>query len=78
MISVNIKDARASLGKLVDRATRGETVIITRHGRKSARLAPMPAQTKSLPSLHDFRSRIAPPKTGLSRTVGEMRQEERS
>jgi antitoxin (DNA-binding transcriptional repressor) of toxin-antitoxin stability system len=35
--SVGIREAR---GKLVDRAERGETVLITRSGREVARLSP--------------------------------------
>ena len=77
MQTMNIKEARACLSRLVDGAERGETVVITRHGRQSARLVPMPARAKALPSLAEFRSGILTPKTGLSATVIAARREER-
>jgi prevent-host-death family protein len=77
MRTVNIKEARACLSRLVDRAERGETVVITRHGKQSARLGPMPARAKGLPSLSEFRSGIVTPRTGLAATVMASRREER-
>jgi len=77
MLTMTIKDARACLGKLVDRAERGETVVITRHGKRTARLVPMPTHAKGLPSLSEFRSAIASPKAGLAATVIASRHEER-
>ena len=77
MLTMNIRKARACLGRLVDKAERGETVVILRHGKKSARLMPMPALSNGLPSLRKFRSAIAPPRTGLAATVIASRREER-
>jgi len=77
MLTMNIKDARACLGKLVDKAEHGETVVITRHGRRSARLVPMPSHAKGLPSLKEFRLAITAPGTGLAAAVIAARQEER-
>ena len=77
MLTMNIRDARAALGKLVDRAEHGETVIITRHGKQAACLTPVPSRRRRLPSLHDFRATITRPKRGLSKTVIAARREER-
>jgi prevent-host-death family protein len=77
MRTINMKEARACLGHLVDGAERGETVVITRHGKQSARLMPMPARAKGLPSLGEFRSGIAKPRNGLSAGVLAARREER-
>jgi prevent-host-death family protein len=77
MRTMNIKEARACLSNLVDKAERGETVVITRHGRKSARLAPVRARVKGVPSLSEFRSRIAGAGPSLARTVIASRREER-
>ncbi len=77
MRTMNIKEARACLGRLVDGAEKGETVVITRHGKQSARLAPMPARAKGLTSLSEFRSGIATSETGLAATVLRARREER-
>ena len=77
MRTMNVKEARACLSMLIDGAERGETVVITRHGKQSARLGPMPARAKGLPSLSEFRSGIVPPRTGLSKAVVASRREER-
>ncbi len=77
MRTMNIKEARGCLSTLVDRAERGETVVITRHGKQSARLCPPQRRAKGLPSLSEFRSRIVPPSTGLAATVMTSRREDR-
>lgn len=50
MREVQIADAKAHLTQLIDAVERGETVVITRHGRAVARLVPEPesrtAQTR--------------------------------
>ena len=40
MESVPASDAKARLSELLDKVERGETVVITRHGRAIARLVP--------------------------------------
>jgi len=77
MQTLNIKEARACLGQLVDKAQRGETVIITRYGKQSARLVPFEPRTKGLPSLGAFRAGMVVPKTGLAAAVIGSRHEER-
>lgn len=44
--TVNIYDAKTRLSQLVDRAARGEEVIIARAGRPLARLVPFAAPAK--------------------------------
>lgn len=41
---VGVYDARTSFSKLLDRAERGEEIVITRHGRPVALLGPAPAE----------------------------------
>mgnify|MGYP003388148097 CR=1 FL=1 len=36
MREIQLKDAKATLSSVVDRAIAGETAVITRHGRKAA------------------------------------------
>ena len=78
MQSLNIKEARANLGRLLDKAERGETVIITRYGKQSACLSPIAPHKQKLPTLAAFRADISTPKTGLGATVLATRQEERN
>ena len=51
-----LADAKANFAELVRRAERGETVILTRHGRPVARLAPIespPGATRGGPASRD-------------------------
>ena len=77
MQTMNLKEARAHLSSLVDQAERGVPVVITRHGRKSAYLGPVPTGLKKRPSLRAFRAGITAPAEGLSVTVARTRREER-
>lgn len=46
MDTVTLADAKAHLSELIDRATRGEPVCITRRGKPVARLAPVETPRK--------------------------------
>ena len=46
VMEVPIAEVKKHLCDLVDRAERGETVVILRHGRPIARLTPMPGRGK--------------------------------
>lgn len=46
---VNIADAKTRLPELVERAARGEEIIIARKGRPRARLAPLSAAKARVP-----------------------------
>lgn len=47
--AVNIADAKARLPELVERASRGEEIVIARNGRPRARLVPLPAPKQRVP-----------------------------
>jgi len=47
--AVNIADAKARLPELVERASRGEEIVIARNGRPRARLVPLPAPKRRVP-----------------------------
>lgn len=75
---INMKDARKRLSELVSAAERGESTVITRRGRKVARLVPVDKERRrGLPDLKEFRSSIKVKGKGLSQTVIAMRSEER-
>ena len=46
---VNIADAKARLPELVERAARGEEVVIARNGQPRARLMPLRARARRVP-----------------------------
>jgi len=78
MKPVSLKEARKRLGDLVDAAERGETVVITRRGRKVAEIvAPRSTKPKGLPDLSEFRASIKVKGRSLSETLVGMRNMER-
>jgi prevent-host-death family protein len=58
--TVDVRDARARLSELVNRAHRGETIGITRRGEEIARLVPGRAVNQRRPGRMKGRIRIAP------------------
>jgi prevent-host-death family protein len=77
MQTISIREARGRFSHLVDLAEKGETTIITRHGKQTARVCPLPARRNVLPSLGKFRGSIARTGPGLAETVLRSRREER-
>jgi prevent-host-death family protein len=43
-MTVGIFEAKQKLSQLVNRASKGEEIVITRRGREQARLVPLPAE----------------------------------
>jgi prevent-host-death family protein len=76
-MEVNVKEARNSIGKLLDRTQRGEEIMISRRGKKVARLVPVGVSAKRLPDLRDFRASITIRGVALSQTVIDVRNLER-
>lgn len=78
MTPISIKEARRKFTELVHAAERGESVVITRRGKKVARLiAAESAATKPLPDLSGFRKSIRIKGKKLSRVVVDRRRGER-
>jgi prevent-host-death family protein len=77
IMEVNVKEARDNIGKLLDRTEKGEEILISRRGKKVARLVPVDASKKRLPDLGAFRASIAVRGAALSQTVIDSRNMER-
>lgn len=77
MIEVNVKEARKNFSLILDRVERGEDIVITRRGKKVARLINLHDEGKPLTSLKDFRKDIEVKGTSLSQTVIDQRNDER-
>jgi prevent-host-death family protein len=78
METVNIREARRRLRQIVDAAERGKSVVITRRGRKIARVVPAkPAGGRGLPDLTEFRKTVSAKGKPLSATVLASRSRER-
>ena len=77
MIEVSSKEARSCFSTLLNRVAGGEEIIITRRGKRVARLVNEVEGSKKLPSLREFRKTIAIDGKPLSQVVLENRDEER-
>lgn len=80
MFEINVKDARSQFSALLDKVKKGETIIITRRGEQVAQLiaAKKPRKkNKKFPSLEKLRASIKMKGAPMSRTVMQMREEER-
>jgi prevent-host-death family protein len=78
MNTINAKQARKRLGRLIDAAEGGESFVITRRGRKVAELGPVRRRRRpKLPDLSAFRASLKVKGKSLSQTVIAMRDEER-
>ena len=77
MTEVSVKDARSQLSRLLDRIERGEVIIITRRGKKVAKLV-SPKEGHRLPSMKGLRDSITVKGGPLSQTVVNARNEERT
>ena len=79
MDAVNLKEARRRLSTLVDAAERGQSTIITRRGKKVARLVPIDNRPlPGLPALDAFRASLKPKGRSLTDELLAQRDEERS
>lgn len=76
-MEINVKEARSNISELLNRAQKGEEILILRRGKKVARLVPVSGYEKRLPDLSDFRESIARKGGPLSSTVIEGRDKER-
>jgi prevent-host-death family protein len=78
MDSVSVREARRRLSEIVAAAEQGQSVVITRRGRRVARVGPAgPVKAKGLPDLTEFRRCLTVRGKPLSKTVIEARRRER-
>lgn len=77
MPEINVKEARSSLSSILDRVEKGEEIIITRRGKRVARISNLDDKPSPLKSLKQFRNKIRLKGKPLSQTVVDQRNEER-
>ena len=78
MGTINLKEARRRLGDLVNAAERGESTVITRRGRKVARIVPLDRKPRrGLPDLTEFRASLKVKGKLLSEIVIDSRKKAR-
>jgi prevent-host-death family protein len=47
-MTATLREAKARLSEMVKRASRGEEVVITVHGKETAKLVPLPKRNKKI------------------------------
>jgi antitoxin (DNA-binding transcriptional repressor) of toxin-antitoxin stability system len=78
MRPVDIREARRNFDELVEAAERGQSVLITRHGKGMAGMEPIrPAQGKPLPDLGAFRESIRDAIQGQGEPLSQVVAKER-
>lgn len=77
MLEINVKEARSNLSSILDRVEKGEEVIITRRGKRVARISNVVDDSTPLQSLKQFRAKISIKGKSLSQTVIDQREDER-
>lgn len=75
MVVMNIREARRNFSRLIEKAERGERVVITRRGREVVCLDRIHQTGKKLPSLADFRKGISVRGEALSQSIIHDRQD---
>ena len=76
MMEISVKEARKNLSFLLDRVEHGDEIVITRRGKRVARLI-TPALEEKLPGLKHFRGELKVSGEPVSQTVLKSRASER-
>ena len=74
---VSVAAAKAHLSELLARIERGEEIIITRRGKRVARLSPIQQAKKPISSLQEFRDQLPRQKIPASDVLRLLREESR-
>lgn len=78
MTQIPVQEAQGCLESLLDRAEKGETILITRPGRPPIRLRPTEeTERDGLPSLGEWREKLQVKGTPLREIVQRRRNDER-
>ncbi len=61
-MKISIQNARKKIGKLIDLASQGEEIILTRRGKEEAKIISLANSKvhKNVPQLDDFRKTVKP------------------
>jgi prevent-host-death family protein len=78
MRTINVKDTRRHIGRLLDAVIAGEEIIIVRRGKPVARLTQVEekdAKPLRFPDRSDFRRKLPPMSQSCASLIREMRDE---
>jgi prevent-host-death family protein len=77
MLEINVKEVRSNLSSILDKVEKGEDIVITRRGKRVAKISNLDDNPIPLRSLMKFRENIQIKGSSLSQTVVSQREEER-
>lgn len=77
MLEINVKEVRINFASILDRVEKGEEVVITRRGKRVARITNLCDEATPLKSLKKFRNNISIKGKSLGQTVINQRENER-
>ncbi len=75
MLEINVKEVRGNLSSILDKVEQGEEIVITRRGKRVARITGLDESPTPLKSLKKFRENINIQGNSLSQTVISQREE---
>jgi prevent-host-death family protein len=70
--SVSVRELRAHLAPILDQVTKGEQVVVTRRGRRLARIVPDVARDASAPSRYPLRGSLVEMSPDFDEPMGEI------
>lgn len=77
MKTINVSKTRKKLAKLLDAVASGEEIIIMRHGKPAARLAPVLPKSVTFPDRSTLRASLPPASESAAMAICALRDDER-
>lgn len=78
MLIVSVNEARQNLAELINTATQGQPVVISRRGKPIAQLSAIHQQKRPrLPDLAEFRKSLGKPPRKSVATIRHLREQDR-
>ncbi len=77
METINVAEAKAHLSELLSRVERGAEIVVTRRGHPIAKITPVKAAKRLVPSLAGFRADVPQPAISASEVLEHLRGESR-
>ena len=74
--TLGVFDAKSRFSELIDRAERGEEIIVTRHGKPVARVAPLVPASRTSAEFQDLMATASELRERIRRETGTVSREE--
>ncbi len=77
MRTLSVKEVRQQLSEVIREAEAGDSVVITRYGTPIAQITPVDRERPRFPDMSEFRASIKTRGKSLTKTLRDLRDEER-